>query len=204
MRNGYLAAALLAAASITAISCEQPTANNANRPANTANAAAPAQTTAAAEAELRKLMDTAAAALARNDADAMDKIYSENYMLVNVDGSVQNRAERLAALRSGSAKYEEFRYDEANFRFNPEVNGAVVIARGTVKGTNAGQRLDGQFRITQVYSKINGTWKQVTAQATQITGSTAPGTAANTTNANSTMTSNSNAAAPATNSNSNR
>ena len=85
-------------------------------------------------------MDAGQAALSKNDADAMDKIYADNYTLVNTDGSVQTRAERLASLRSGEAKYTSFNYSEPNIRVNPEGNGAVVIAKISMKGTLKGSR----------------------------------------------------------------
>ncbi len=163
----------VAAAALLAACGDQGSANKPANATNAANAANTANSTAAAdpkavEADIKKLMDTAAAALAKNDADAMEKIYSENYMLVNIDGSVQNRAERLASLRSGDAKYTAFSYSDANIRVNPEGTGAVAIAKLTMKGTNKGKPADGDYRVTQVYSKTKDGWKQVSAQATKI------------------------------------
>src|SRR4051812_39619075 len=120
-------------------------------------------------------MDDAATALSKNDADAMDKIYNDNYMLVNIDGSVQTKAERLAALRSGAAKYTAFSYSEPNVRVKPDATSAIVIARLTMKGTLNGKSTDGDYRVTQVYGKVaDGSWKQMTAQATKIDAATAP------------------------------
>lgn len=157
---------------------------NTNKPANATNTANTANTNTAAsaataEADIKKLMETAAAALAKNDADAMDKIYGENYMLVNLDGSVETRAQRLDSIRSGTAKYTSFSYDEANIRVNPEATGAVVIARANIKGMMRGKPIDGYYRVTQVYSKTKDGWRQVSAQATAITAPAAPATAAN-------------------------
>ena len=170
MKKIFFASMTLIVASFF-IACE-PAANTgnkpANAPANNANANTAANT-AAAEAEVKKLMDTAQAALAKNDADAMEKIYADNYMLVNLDGSVQTKAERVAALRSGDAKYTAFSYSEPNIRVNPEGTGAIVIAKLSMKGTMRGKPMDGDYRVTQVYRKMqDGTWKQVTAQATKI------------------------------------
>src|SRR6476620_4106333 len=169
MRRLSLITACAAALLLTA--CNPPAANNtgtANN-VNTANTNT-AGNTAAAETEIRRLMDAAAAALSKNDADAMDKIYAPNYMLVNLDGSVQTREQRLNSLRTGEAKYTSFSYDEANIRVNPEGNGAIVIARANIKGTMRGKPIDSYYRVTQVYSRMSDGWKQVTAQATAITG----------------------------------
>ena len=159
--------------------CGEPAANkpaNNSAPANNtaANTTATAADTAAAEAEIKKLMDTTQAALAKNDADAMDKVYHEQYMLVNIDGSVQSRAERMASLRSGDVKYTAFSYTEPNIRVNPEATGAIVIAKLSMKGTFKGKPSDGEYRVTHVYRKTKDGWRLVTAQATKIEGGTTP------------------------------
>ena len=165
--------------SIVLAGCNDSAATNSSaKPANAANAAsnaapAPADP-AAAQADIKKLMDTAAAALGKNDADAMEKIYADNYMLVNTDGSVQTKAERLASLRSGEAKYTAFSYSDANIRVNPEGNGAIAIAKLSMKGTMRGKATDGDYRVTQVYSKTKDGWKQVSAQATKIEAASEP------------------------------
>jgi len=183
--------ALILSAALLLASCGAPAGNNttvtnsnstntnANKAAaNTAPATASAADIAAAESAVKKLMDDASAALAKNDADAMDKIYNDNYMLVNIDGSVQTKAERLAALRSGTAKYTAFSYSEPNIRVKPDGSSAIVIAKLTMKGTFNGKPSDGDYRVTQVYGKMaDGTWKQVTAQATKIEAGAAPASA---------------------------
>ena len=168
-----------------------PAANNANanaRPANTANTNT-ASDAATAEAEIKKLMDTTQAALAKNDADAMDKVYGDSYMLVNVDGSVHNKAERLAALRSGEVKYTSFAYNDVTTRVNPDGNSAVVISRLAMKGTFKGKSIDGDHRVLGLYSKTKDGWRLVAASGIPITASAA--SSATTANA----ASNSNAAA---------
>jgi uncharacterized protein (TIGR02246 family) len=181
--------------------CGAPAGNNtaANNSTNTntnkaaANTATAPVNTAAVEAEVKKLMDTGAAALAKNDADAMDKIYNDNYMLVNIDGSVQTKAERLASLRSGAAKYTEFSYSEPNIRVKPDGTAAVVIAKLTMKGTLNGKPADGEYRVTQVYGKVeDGSWKQITAQATKIEAGSTPAKADDKAASNSNTSSKSN------------
>jgi ketosteroid isomerase-like protein len=180
MRSTILAIVALAF-SLAVTGCNESAANNsAAKPANAANAAnsnSAAASTAdktAVEAEIKKLLDAGAAALAKNDADAMDKIYDGNYMLVNIDGSVQTKAERLAALRSGDTKYTAFSYSDVNIRVKPEGDAAIVIAKLTMKGTLKGKTTDGDYRITQVYGKTPAGWKQISAQATKIEAASEP------------------------------
>lgn len=199
MRKIFLVLTILTISTFVFTACD-PAANtnttSANRPANMANNAmantAPVSS-AAIEADLKKMVTDTAAALAKNDADTLDRMYADTYMLVNLDGSVQSKADRLASIRSGDTKFESFAYDEVNVRTNPEGTGAVVISRATAKGTNKGQAIGGTVRVTQVWSKMKDGWKQVSGHATQITGAGASSTSANTANANMPMATNSNA-----------
>jgi ketosteroid isomerase-like protein len=172
MRKLLLCAALMAVS--FAIACA-PAANNANasKPANAANSTNVSNTntaanSAAVESEIKKLVNDAAAALAKNDADALDKMYSDNYMLVNPDGAVQNKTERLASIRSGETKFDSFSYDEVNVRSNAEGTGAVVIARAMATGINKGRKISGPIRVTQLWVKTKDGWRQVSGQATPI------------------------------------
>ena len=176
MKKNFLVLMALAISTVLMAACgDQGGGNTANKPANAANNAnAAAPNNAAVEAEVKKLMDMAAAALAKNDADAMEKIYNDNYMLVNIDGSVQTKAERLASLRSGDAKYTAFSYSDVNIRVKPEGDAAVVIAKLTMKGTLRGKPVDGEYRVTQLYGKTKDGWKQISAQATKIEAAAEP------------------------------
>ena len=155
------------------MACDPGAGNNtankpANAPANNANAA-PAVNTAAIEADIKKMIGEVYAALSKNDADALDKFYGDNYTLVDLDGSVKTKAERLAELRSGAVKFESISADEISVRVNPEGTGAVSIARATSKSMNKGVATNGQVRVTTVWSKTKDGWKAVSAHATRIT-----------------------------------
>ena len=153
--------------------CGGSGANTANKPANSASntntASAPADPKAA-EADITKVMDNITAALNKNDADAMDKIYADNYSIVNVDGSVQNKAQRLAALRSGEVKYTAFAYSEPSIRVSADGNSAVVIGKLSMKGTFKGKAMDGDYRNTLVFTKTKDGWKLMSAASNKIEG----------------------------------
>ena len=169
-----LVSSMLIAASLLIISCGDPGAANAgNKPANAANtvnnatAMAPANS-AAVEADIKKLVNDTASALAKNDTATLEKMYADNYMLVNTDGSIQSRAERLASIKSGETKFDSFAYDEINVRSNPEGNGAIVIARATATGMNKGKPVLSPIRVTQVWAKTKDGWRMAGGQATPI------------------------------------
>ncbi len=170
MRKLVLVVATLITASFLTSCDPAANSNSANKPANAANNAAPAANSAAIETDIKKLVADTAAALAKNDAAALEKIYADNYMLVNLDGSVQNKSERLASIRSGETKFDSFVYDEISVRSNAEGTGAVVIARATATGMNKGKKIEGTIRVTQVWRKTADGWRQVSGQATTIAG----------------------------------
>lgn len=192
MRKIYLVLTVLIAASFLLVSCGDQGAGNAgNKPANAANNAtttAPANS-AAIETDLKKATTDMAASLVKNDIPAMEKVYADNYMFVGPDGTVSTRAERLEAMKTGDTKYESINYDEISVRSNAEGNGAVVISRVNVKGKNMGKPVDGQFRVTHVWSKTKDGWRMANGQTTPITAAAKPddkapaNTAASNTNA---------------------
>jgi len=152
--------------------CGDQGANTASKPANASNAntAAPADPKAA-EADIRKLLDATQAGLNKNDADAMDKLYADNYMIVNNDGSVSNKAERLAAIRSGDVKYSSFVYTEPNIRVDADGSNATVITKLAAKGTFKGKPMDGDYRVTLVVGKMKDGWKIVSASSAKMDAS---------------------------------
>ncbi|MEO7539321.1 MAG: nuclear transport factor 2 family protein [Pyrinomonadaceae bacterium] len=181
MKRLLLTIAMLVAGLSVFTSCGAPAANNsANKPANNANIASPTApvNTAAIEADIKKLVTEYAASTAKNDAEAYEKVTSDNFMFVGNDGSIQTKAERVSSMRSGQTKYETLTYDDVNVRVNPEGDGAVVIAKATVKGTNMGKPIDADVRVTQVWSKTKDVWKLASLQATTITAKANDKTAA--------------------------
>lgn len=163
--------------SLVVASCGEPAATNnaANKPANAANNAAPASANAAAiESEIKKAASDLAAALSKNDAAAAEKMYTDSYMFVAPDGSVATAKQRIDSMKSGEMKYESVTYDEATVRSNPEGNGAVMIGKATVKGKAGARTMDGQYRVTLVWSKTKDGWKVASGQSTEITATAAP------------------------------
>jgi ketosteroid isomerase-like protein len=188
---------MLASGIVFLASCGAPASNNAaNKPANNANAANTAApvNTAAIEADIKKLISDYAASTGKGDADAYEKMTTDNFMFVSTDGLVQTKAERVASMRSGATKYEKLTYEDVNVRVNPEGDGAVAISKATVKGMNNGKPIDDTVRVTHVWSKTKDGWKLASLQATSITAKTGPddkkpdSAASNTANANNSVT----------------
>lgn len=160
------------------VACDNTaTTNSANKPlgaVNASNSATAATNPSSSESEIKKLITDYAASTEKNDVSAYDKVTTDNFMFVGNDGAIQTKAERLASMRSGETKYESLKYDDITVRVNPEGDGAVAIAKATVKGTNNGKPIDSTVRVTQVWSKTKDGWKMASLQATDIKAGTTP------------------------------
>lgn len=176
MSRSTVLIATLIAASLMIVSCEQPPAANsssANKPANaTANTGTASTTATNHEAEVKKIMSDMAAALAKNDAEAVSKFYADDYHLVTPQGVDQNKSARMADMRSGSTKFDSFSYE--NIAVRSYGDAAVAIADVKATGTAAGQPVASNIKATLVFHKTKDGMKVVSGQATPVTAAGAP------------------------------
>ena len=152
MKRILVVAMLIAASSLV---FTQPTRSSANQKGND-------------EQAVRQLLNELYVALGKNDTVALDRMYADDYFLVNESGVLTTKAPRLAAIKSGELKFESVGFDEVNVRMYG--NTAVATYRVTSKGQSKGQDIGGQFQGTVTLVKIKGRWQLVTAQVTRITG----------------------------------
>lgn len=120
------------------------------------------------EQAVRQLLNELYAALGHNDDAVLDRIYADDYTLVNESGDLTTKAPRLAAIKSGELKFESVSFEDAKIRLYG--NTAVATYRTMSKAQFKGQDIGGQFRVTVTLVKIKGRWQVVAAQVTRITG----------------------------------
>ena len=171
MKKLILMTMTLIAASFLLISCGAPAANNAgnagNKAANTATA--PAADKAAVEGEIKKMMDDFAAGLNKGDVAVIEKMYSDDYTLVDQDGVMQTKASRLEAIKSGKIKWEGLKFSDLKIKTNTAGDGAVVVGHVTGKTTMDGKTEDRHSMVTWVLGKMKDKgWQFVNAQITDI------------------------------------
>jgi ketosteroid isomerase-like protein len=201
MSRKFVSVAMLIALSLLLISCGEPTANNAaNRPANVANNASAntGASSASAEADIKKTMADLAAALAKNDADAASKFYSDDYHLITAEGVDQDRTARIADMRSGATKFNSFSYE--NIRVRTYGDTAVAISTVKLSGSVSGRpQPSGDLIATLVFRRMSDGWKVVSGHATRVTTAATSGSAANTANTTTNSQANSATNGPASN-----
>lgn len=173
MRRLLALLSLIAATILVVSSCDAPAGNNAasgnaNKPANNAANAAPANS-AAAEAEIKKTLDDFAAALNKGDADGLAKFYRDDYVLIDQDGVAQTKASRIEAIKSGRVKMEGLKFENLKFKVNPAGDAAVVTGHATGKNTIDGKVEDRNSMVTWVIVKEKDKgWQFINAQVTDI------------------------------------
>jgi ketosteroid isomerase-like protein len=161
-------------------SCADPAASNAtsntgNKAANAANTAtAPAANTAAVETDIKKMMDEFTVALNKGDTAVLDKMYSDNYTLIDQDGAIQSKASRMEAIKSGKVKWEGLAFSDLNIKSSPAGDGAVVVGRASGRTMMDGKSEDRNSMVTWVLGKTaDKGWQFVSAQITDIKGGAA-------------------------------
>ena len=119
------------------------------------------------EKAVTKVAHDMAAALTKPDHDAAAKMLADSYYAVTPDGSIVNKTEFLADLKSGKFRLESNKLDEMKVHATgPDL--AIVTYRSTDKGTYDGHDLSGQYRWLDIFAKRNGTWQFIVSQGTKI------------------------------------
>ena len=103
------------------------------------------------------------AAVARNDAAAMDQLLGDNFILVTGSGRVYTKADLLAEARSHAEVYE--RQDDSERTVRVYGDTAVVTAKLWAKGTENGKPFDYQLWFSDVYVRTASGWRYAFGQA---------------------------------------
>lgn len=101
----------------------------------------------------------------RGDVATIARLMAHDYMKINADGSVTDRATTLASYTPETRYWEQAQGDEYLVQIYGET--AVVIGRWTARGINNGERFDYSARFMSVYVKRDGEWKMVAEQSTE-------------------------------------
>jgi len=118
--------------------------------------------------EIDQLEDDWRNAFLRSDTKAMDGLLADDYIGITANGTIENKDQALAKLRSGGRHITSLTISERKVRFYEKT--AVVISLAEVQGTNAeGGDLSGSYRYMRVYIRDEqGEWKIVSFEASRI------------------------------------
>lgn len=103
----------------------------------------------------------------KNDIEANDRLLADNWVNINVDGSITTKAKLIELLKAGSFKIMSIDNDEVMVRVYGDA--AVVTGRSTTKRAVQGDDIvTRQVRFTRVYARQQGRWRVVSAHNTII------------------------------------
>jgi ketosteroid isomerase-like protein len=102
-------------------------------------------------------------AVKNNDAATMDRILSDDFVLVTGKGRTQTKADLLKESSSGNIVYEH--QGDTNQTVHVWRDTAVVTAFLWAKGTNKGKPFDYKLWFSDVYVRTPAGWRSVFGQA---------------------------------------
>lgn len=120
------------------------------------------------EQELLKLEQDWTNADLKADVAFLDRILADDWVITDNDGTVTNKAQDLASLKSGELVLSSMVTDDMKARVYGDA--AVVTGRNTLKGTSKGKDISGQERWTDTWIKMAGHWRCVATHSSKIAG----------------------------------
>jgi ketosteroid isomerase-like protein len=106
-------------------------------------------------------------AMIDKDSEGLDRIIHEDLVYIHSNGSVDSKKSFIEAISSGARYYDDIIVKGAQVRIYGKVgiiNGSCTYQRKTEEGSLNNLSLS----YTSVYTKIKGTWKQVSWQSFRL------------------------------------
>jgi ketosteroid isomerase-like protein len=116
--------------------------------------------------ELLKLEKEFTQAIVKNDADAITRFLADDWIIIDADGGIVDKARFLGVIKSGALTHEMMESDEVAVRIYGEA--AVVTGLTATKGKFMGQEFSTRERATDVFVKQSGRWRCVFSQLTRF------------------------------------
>jgi ketosteroid isomerase-like protein len=125
------------------------------------------RSTQQAERELIELERQLSAALARQDASVLDRLWSETLVFTFPNGQISNKAQRLAAQKPSADPHQLTNLNE-EVKVRLYGNSAVVTVRSRWVDKTGTRQYGDPYQATHVWVKQNGRWQLVAAHVSQV------------------------------------
>jgi ketosteroid isomerase-like protein len=103
----------------------------------------------------------------QNDADAIGRFLSDDWIIIDPDGGVMDKSRFLTVIKSGALTHEAM--DSEDIRVRTYLNTATVTAVTRSKSKYLGKEFTTRERATDVFVKKNGQWQCVLTHLTTLT-----------------------------------
>jgi ketosteroid isomerase-like protein len=116
--------------------------------------------------EILKLEKDFEQAIIRNDAAAVGRFLSDDWIIIDPDGGIIDKTRFLGVIKSGMLSHEAM--DSTEVRVRVYGDAALVTALTTTKGKFMGEAFTSQERATDMLVKNDGGWQFVFSQLTRL------------------------------------
>jgi ketosteroid isomerase-like protein len=103
----------------------------------------------------------------KNDPEAIGRLLADDWIIIDPEGGIVDRARFLREIRSGSLSHEVM--DSRDVRVRIYGDSAAVTALTTTTGKFTGQAFNTEERATDLWVKKNRRWMCVLSQLTRFT-----------------------------------
>lgn len=117
--------------------------------------------------ELLRLEKEFAQAVVKNDPEAIGRFLADDWIIIEPDGGIIDRARFLEVIKSGALTHELMESDDVSIRMYG--NTAIVTGLTRSKGKFMEQVFTTRERATDVFINENGRWQCVFSQLTRFT-----------------------------------
>jgi ketosteroid isomerase-like protein len=117
--------------------------------------------------ELSRLENVWNEAHVRGDADALDRLWADDFVVTVPDMPVMTKSEVIKVWRSGQMKFQ--RYQTSDTRIRVYDDAAVITGRLQRTRNFKGRDVDDDWRFTKVCIRRGGRWQVVSWQASPLT-----------------------------------
>jgi len=111
------------------------------------------------EQVIRRLDDDRIQAQIHADAEALKRIYADDFIGVGPSGTVRTKPQVIADFTSGDLKFGSITTNDVQVRVYG--NAAVETGRSSMNGQDKGKTVPRDTRFTRVWIKQNGRWRLV-------------------------------------------
>ena len=122
------------------------------------------------EKEILEVESKFGEAMIQNDVEAIGRILSDDWIIIDPDGGVVDKSRFLDVIKSGALKHEAMDSEDIRVRTYP--NTATVTAVTHTRTKYLGKEFTTHERATDVFVKEDGRWHCVLTHLTTLTKKT--------------------------------
>ena len=118
------------------------------------------------EQELLELEKVFAAAIVKNDVEAIARVVTDDWIIIDPNGEIVDRRRFFEVIKSGALTHDRMESEDLRVRIYGD--SAVVTGITSTKGKFMGQEFSTRERATDVLVKRDGRWRCVLTHLTRF------------------------------------